>query len=350
MVSNTAASGRGIGTGLSKPRRALFIATAALLGVAASVAIAELALRATGHRPWRNLGLNAYQPTMFTPDPELGWRPAPGTYLVPPFAPDGPTTRLTVLPDGARSTGEATNPRTRMAMFGCSFTQGVGISDDETFAWRLQRAFPNVQVLNHGVGAYGTYQSLLLMQRFFAASEPPAVVLYGLIEEHEPRNIADPDWLRVLDLYSKEEMIATPYCTLARDDALVCHRPESYPRWPLRQDLALIPFLESRYLRVHAGDRAAQARVVTERLLVEMQQLAQRHGSHFCVVLLHFSAAAKQHYVEFLTQQHIDFVDCAFPITAEMRVYGDTHPNGAMNARYAECIAARLSAAGWLSQ
>jgi len=349
MVTNTAASGRGLGAGLSKRRRALFIAIAALLGVASSLAIAELVLRATGHRPWRNLGLYADEPIMFARDPELGWLPAPGTYVVPPYGPGGPTTRVTVLPDGTRSSGEATNG-TPMVMLGCSFTQGVGISDEETFGWRLQRAFPAVHVLNHGVGAYGTYQSLLLMERVFAAPDPPPIVLYGLLEEHEPRNIADPNWLRVLDLYSKDAMIAVPYCTIDRDGGLVRHGPESYPRWPLREHLALIPFAESWYLRAYAGGRAVQGRGVTERLLLEMQRLAEQHGSRFAVVLLHFSPAAKTHYATFLAQHHVDFVDCAFPITAEMRVHGDTHPNGAMNARYAECIADWLSAAGWVSR
>jgi hypothetical protein len=40
----------------------------------------------------------------------------------------------------------------------------------------------------------------------------------------------------------------------------------------------------------------------------------------------------------------VDFVDCAFPLPAAMQVPGDGHPNGRMNARWADCIGARLAA------
>jgi hypothetical protein len=249
---------------------------------------------------------------------------------------------MTLRADGTRTTGGDGNGHTELLFVGCSFTQGWAISDDETFTWRLQQQFPAFEVINGGVGAYGTYQSLLVMERWLARPDPPAMVFYGLMEEHEPRNVAAPEWLMLLAAASKGGIVATPYCTLGPDGALVRHPTEAYSHWPLREYSALITFLERSYFEFAARKRTPQQRAVTERLLLEMQNLAQQHGSRFCVVLLHFSPAAKAHYVEFFEQHGIDYLDCAFPIDNDMHVRGDAHPNGKMNARYADCIAAKF--------
>ncbi len=35
----------------------------------------------------------------------------------------------------------------------------------------------------------------------------------------------------------------------------------------------------------------------------------------------------------------IRVIDCTYPITREMKVEGEGHPNGQMNTRWAKCIA-----------
>jgi len=340
-------------SGPSAPgRRLLFIAIAALLGVLLSCVAAEVLLRLAGRQPWRRLSGKENEPTMHEPDPRLGWKPMPGEHVIAPYFPGGPTIHLTFLPDGTRRTGDATTrpangqPHDKVAFVGGSTTQGWAIDDDETFAWRLQQQFGALDMVNYGVTAYGTYQTLLLMEQVFAAPDPPRMVFYGFDEEHEARNVGDLKWLLPLALIEKGNIISTPYCTLGDNGALIRHAPATYPRFPLREYSALITFLQERYANATGGYRSGQARAVTEQLLIEMQRLAAEHGSRFCVVLLHWSPESKTHYVEFLSQHNIDFVDCAFPLTGDTRVHGDHHANGPMNARYAECIAPKLRAAG----
>jgi len=327
-------------------KRPLFIAIAALLGVALSFAILELMVRMTGRIPWHNLRLKENEPTMFEADARLGWKPIPGRHVIAPYSEGAPAIQMTLLPDRGRTTGAGGDGHAKLLFVGCSFTQGWAIPDDETFAWRLQQQFPSLSVLNRGVAAYGTYQSLLVMEQALAGPERPEMVFYGFIEEHEPRNVAAPAWLLLLALGSRAGMGSTPYCTLAEDGTLIRHEPESYTRWPLRQYSALITFLEWRYFELEAGDRGSQQQAVTEQLMLEMQRIAEQHSSRFCVVLLHVSPTGRAHYVDFLERHHIDFVDCAYPITDALHVRGEVHPNGVMNQRYADCIAEKIAATG----
>ncbi len=50
------------------------------------------------------------------------------------------------------------------AFFGCSYTFGEGINDDETMVYKLNDKYPNEVFDNYGVSGYGTVQSLIVMQ------------------------------------------------------------------------------------------------------------------------------------------------------------------------------------------
>ena len=49
-------------------------------------------------------------------------------------------------------------------LFGCSFTFGIGVRDEETYAWKLAQALgEKYQVINLGVPSYGAHQLLALI-------------------------------------------------------------------------------------------------------------------------------------------------------------------------------------------
>lgn len=50
------------------------------------------------------------------------------------------------------------------AFFGCSYTFGEGINDEETMVYKLNDKYPNEVFDNYGVSGYGTVQSLIVMQ------------------------------------------------------------------------------------------------------------------------------------------------------------------------------------------
>jgi hypothetical protein len=321
--------------GASSAKRLAFNSIAVAVGLLLALAAAEALLRLSGHRPWRywTEALEIHEP-----DEQLGWKPRVGRHDLPPYKAGEPRTVLTILPDGSRSTGaHPASDKRKLAFAGCSITQGWAITDSDTFAWKIQQRLPDLDVVNFGTGAYGTYQSLLVLERVFAGPDTPDVVYYGLIEEHEVRNVAAMPWLLLLALRSRTD-VAVPYCTLDDAGNLIRHPPEAYPSWPLRGWLATVAFLEQQYLRFVTRDRDKQATRVTEQLILEMRNLVERKG-RFRVVLLRASPPARRRYLQFFQQNGVDFADCALPMPPSMRVPGDYHPNGAMNTRYADCLA-----------
>lgn len=319
--------------------RAAALAASLLLAFAA----AEVVLRVAGVTPVTPRASIASEPLVHVPDAIRGWRPEPGRYVTPPYVPGGAAAELTVLADGSRATAATPSAAgDTLLLLGCSFAFGWAISDHETMAWQLQQALPEARVVNRGVNAYGTYQALLLLEELLARGERPQRVVYAFHEVHEERNVAAPRWLALLDENARRGNVDVPYATLDAAGEIVRHPPERYPHWPLRTHLATVAFLERLWAERTGGERVAQARPVTQRLLLEMRDLCARHGVAFEVVFLQAQRPTAAHYARFLTDAGIRFTDCIVPIPPHMRVPGEGHPNGEINAQWATCLARAL--------
>jgi len=282
------------------------------------------------------------EPTMHEFDPDLGWTNKPGRYEFASYAPGGDPVRVTFLENRARRTragqSAAGDARPKLVLIGGSYTQGFAISDEETFAWRLQQRFRNFEVLNYGTGAYGTYQTLLRLERLLPELSNPALVVYGFIEHHELRNVAPASWISVLARNSERGHLAVPFATLDEAGALVRRPPDSFAAFPLSKELAMMALAEQATMALRTRGRLEQRRPVTEALLRRMAAVSAAHGAKFRVVLLEAEPATIGHYEEFLAGIGIPVALCAFPLTPEMRVRGEGHPNPRMHTRWARCI------------
>lgn len=309
------------------------------------LALSEALLRVSGFPPWQPYEDDLNEPTVHEPDPVLGWKNKAGEYVIPPYAATGQEIHLTFLPDGTRRTGVKETEDAignELVIVGGSFTQGLAISDDETYAWKLQERYPESKVMNYGSGAYGTYQSLLVLERELPRLKSPTMVLYGFFDHHEERNVAPGGWLEMLSKLSRRGHVCVPYATLSDNGSLVRHPPACYPITPFRESLSTIAFLDKVYMKITTMKRFDQRRLVTEKLLVEMQDVCETHGAQFAVVLLTGKEETKRHYADFLKKEGIGVIDCGCDIPPEMRVPGEGHPNGKMNSRWAACIAEAL--------
>lgn len=95
----------------------------------------------------------------------------------------------TTWPNGQRASRphpEKNAPR-RVLVLGCSYTFGMGLNDKDTYCWKLNERFPNICFDNYGVGGWGTYQCLLLMEAILAQQSYDAVI-YSAIGDHRHRN------------------------------------------------------------------------------------------------------------------------------------------------------------------
>jgi hypothetical protein len=328
----------------ARPRR---VATLALLVVslAGVAAGAEGVLRLLARRPWQPSLARVGLPALQEPDPELGWRNGPGTHRVPSFSGVGPDVRFTFLADASRATSPAPRSGEPALLLGCSFTQGYAISDEDTFAWRLGERFPDRPIVNLGTAAYGTCQSLLVLERWLASHGPPRAVLYAFMEEHEWRNVASAETLDGIARRAGAGYAALPWCDVDARGALVRHPPRRHPEWPLRRSLALVALAERAWVKLEARPRTARRRAVTDALLRALRDRAAAAGAPLLVTHLWGSDESARHYARVAADAGIPFADCRVELVPALQVPGDGHPNAGAHRRYASCLAPFLGAA-----
>lgn len=130
---------------------------------------------------------------LFRPDPVLGWSLTPGHAVQVAYR-EGVVQRIGA--DGWRQVpgrDQASGPR--LAVYGCSFTYGTGLTDAETYVARLQAAVPDLRLLNRGIGGQGTVQNFLQFRRDIAAGAVDAAI-FAIIGDHRFRNIPHPSRMR----------------------------------------------------------------------------------------------------------------------------------------------------------
>lgn len=74
----------------------------------------------------------------------------------------------------------------RVLLVGCSFSFGVGVSDEDTYAYRFNSRGGDILIDNAAVGGFGPYRSYLRLRRYIA-SHPYDLVIYAYIDDHAKR-------------------------------------------------------------------------------------------------------------------------------------------------------------------
>jgi hypothetical protein len=117
-------------------------------------------------------------------DPDLGWSHRPLLQLPDLY---GPGARFTTNAQGFRGTEsyapQAPRGRYRVVCLGDSFTMGFGVSDDETYAARMQAGCPTLQTVNMGQGGYGLDQIYLWYKRDGAPLQPDLLVFAVIAQD-----------------------------------------------------------------------------------------------------------------------------------------------------------------------
>ncbi|MET0153121.1 MAG: hypothetical protein ABW298_11005 [Candidatus Binatia bacterium] len=332
---------RGSGRPVEPAHRPSVVLAVVATWLVALFAVAEICPRLLGRQTWRYVENPRGEPALHESDPTFGWVNKPGHYVLPPHLPGGAMREVTVLPDHSRATG-ASGGTERVVLIGCSITNGYGLSDADTFAWKLQQGHPALRIVNFGTAAYGTFQSLLRMEQVLDQTPPPHLVLYGFITEHEARNVATYDWLRGLALNAKRGHVAPPYVTLGPGDTLERHPPEAFSIWPLADYLVTVRMADDAYMHLLTYGREAVGVEATKSLISEMAGLARRRSTAFAVVFLLAQDRKKEEYLDYFRQQGIPVLDCVRPHTEDNRIPGEGHPNVKLNSLWAQCISEKL--------
>ena len=203
---------------------------------------------------------------IYRQDPRLGWDHIPGSagrHLREEF-----DVWYSIDARGHRTTGGGTGPP--IYFLGGSFTFGYGVEDGEHFPALLQRRFPDFDVANAAVIAWGPTQAYFRLQDLLASDHDASLFAYGFITHHMQRTFLREDWLSRLDEYGGKR---NPYFRLVNGQLIFQGLADPGDR----------PRRNERLGRIEAELTAA--------LISEMQRLCDEHGVPFR--FLYFSDAPR---------------------------------------------------------
>jgi hypothetical protein len=318
-----------------QPKRSVLIA-ARLISLMVGLAGAEGILWFGGYPTWWQMLHISRDDSEYAPDPELGWKNREGQFdMVDPQR--AAPFHYTNWSQGRRATADRepapNSAAPRVLFFGDSYVQGYGLSNPQTFAWLVQQAHPELTVSNFGTADYGTYQSYLAIAKYVHG---PCSVFYLFNSFHERRNVADPDWVRVVT--EPPAGLFFPYADLS-GGAL---RDEVSPGemvWPVSRWLRTAALAQDYYQRFASYLRVRNKRGVTEALLVKMNQRVLAAGGKFTVILFDMAPDERRSYRDFARSHGIRFVDCDHPEMTDKRLrLSDGHPNEELNRLLAQWI------------
>lgn len=150
-------------------------------------------------RAERNIpGLEDWRVHVIHDRPFLGYGPRAKAAILASRRRAGPEVYYDVLyrtlPSGWRVTPQREKAETGVVFFGCSFTFGVGLEDEQSFPYRVAEALgENFQVYNFGLPGYGGHQMLAMVENGYldeiVKRHEKVVVYYTAIGGHDMRAV-----------------------------------------------------------------------------------------------------------------------------------------------------------------
>ena len=301
--------------------------------------IIEISLRITGSSPRIIHDFSLSEPITNISDENLGWSPKIGQHIFKPWSEDGKITKLTINNDKSRFTGNNNSQKKKIIFIGGSLTQGWAVDDLETFSSFIQNKNKEYKISNFGVGGYGGFQSLLLLEKIFDKNKDIDLVIYGYIPHHEVRNVAAGSWMYLLNFFSTRGFIKLPYASIDNENNLVRYKPIKYINLPFGSKSALIAKLEKRIMKIRSLQRENKKFDISKAIIKEMNKISSENNSQFkFLVLENLSEEKIKKYKKFLTKNDIDLINCPIPQGQKYVVKGEGHPSALGHKVISECI------------
>ena len=159
-----------------------------------SFLVCEGLMRLTSHRPWTVHETDVLvEPgdKLYSIDSTLGYVHLPGTFKV--TLGSGYSFKITHLSNSRRITQSLAVSAFKelgenIWIFGCSYTYGWSLNDEETYPWLMQEQLPQYKVVNFGVNGYGTLHSLIQFRELLKKEMKPTVAVIAYASFHDERN------------------------------------------------------------------------------------------------------------------------------------------------------------------
>jgi hypothetical protein len=222
-----------------------------------------------------------------------------------------------------------------IAIYGCSFTFGHSLSDNQTYSWLLQKKFNEKNIYNYAVAGYSLFQSLLVLEKTILIDKPEIVVI-GFHPDLGWRNTCSINWVERLQNTWK-----IPSC-VSRVNKLIRYKPKGYLSFG--SNLRIIKVVEKviNKLRFYGRGSPKTIHNTMEHLLLQIQKTCQKNSTKLLIACIDESSE----YYNFLDKNNFDW--CITGVnTTETNEKGvfkwisfpfDNHPNELAHKKYAKSI------------
>lgn len=239
---------------------------------------------------------------------------------------------------GVNAGGSAITEKPRIWIFGCSYTYGWLLNDNDTYPWLLQEKLKNYEITNFAVSGYGTLQPYLQLKKALKHHEPPEIVILGYCSFHEKRNTIERKWKKEHSYIDRDIPFKVPCARFDKSGKLVFDFDSMYYRgFPFSESSAIMKVIENRYNIWH--DRKLNSRKVTHEILGRLNELCIESGTLFILAGLHEGMGTKEtlRNCEKLGMTTVDISVDRSPQSPENYHYPfDSHPSALANQKYAD--------------
>jgi hypothetical protein len=328
---------------LSLRRKFLFSLIVFSIFIIALLLLSELILRKKGLSPWIiHAPFSSIEPPgrFNLPDAELGYLPRSGASRI--TIPGPYTFTMTHLSSGFRITHPLdTYPaksKPEIWIFGCSFTHGWSLNDEQTYAWVLQEKLPAYAVANYGIGAGSSVQSLIQLRKNFAKGQKPDVVILAYASMHDVRNTVTRGWMKLRMTGSVgyiPRTLSLPYMRWSADKLpKISYIPVDYRGVTLLQHSALANFLDDKYNEML--EPTYHSHEVSKAIIAEFARLCSEKGITFVVAGI-VSDPATTEMLNYCRSVGIMTVDISVDLNVKENTNFpyDRHPSAIANQQYA---------------
>lgn len=330
---------------LSRRKKLLFALIVWSLCLVAFLALAEVIVRQKGLRPWTgDPRTTQMEPPgiYYRPHPTLGFLPRPGKTKITLPGPFSFT--ATHLPNGLRITHPLdTYPaaaKKEIWIFGCSFTHGWSLNDEQTYPWLLQEQLPGYEVVNFGGDGFSTVQSLVQLHEALAEGRRPALIILAYASIHDFRNTLTRTWMKLKAPIRYPEWwspgsISLPYVEWAPGKPEIRYKPLDYRGVPLLHYSAFANYLDDTYNR--SIEESYQSHEVSKKIIEDIATVCGAHQIEFVVAGL-LNDAPTLEMLGHLNRKGIKTVDMSVDlrIRENNNLPYDAHPSALANQQYAQ--------------
>lgn len=329
---------------LSRRKRVLFSLFIFSFVIVACISLSEIGLRMKGFHPWtvRRLDFIKIEPPggLHTRHPTLGYMTKPGEFKI--TLPGPYSFKTTFLANGLRITHPlntySEKRRNEIWIFGCSFTQGWTLNDEETYPWLLREELPDYEVVNCGVDGFSTAQSLIQLREALAKGARPALVILSYGSFHDQRNTLTRAWIKqrlTAGAGQAYGSVSLPYARLSKENRPeILYQPLEYHLVPLLRYSTLANLIDDTYNR-NLG-KTDHSLDVTQALIGELSSLCKANGIEFILAGI-LSDPATQAMLEHFNKEGVETVDISVDLSRKenTNLPHDGHPSAIANKEYA---------------